>query len=138
MAYSLKANDFDLKSIRAERQTWLVAPTAAPDKRMLVGIPVGGRRCDRIYNLLPSREPTPLDGQRAEHLPPGLNLIEIRGVLELVDQLPTGILGQIEEQILIMLHVQIVHDGRDPGDALGNLIIAGGQEIDERVLMRRE
>src|SRR5918997_521767 len=65
-----------------------MAPTAAPDERMLVRVPVGGGALDGRLDLGPGLEPPSLEGQRTQHLPPRLDEVEVGRVLRLEYELP--------------------------------------------------
>src|SRR5260370_30147161 len=97
------------------RAAWrAVAAPAPPDKRMLVGIPISRRLPHGSSQVLPGREPPPLEGQRTEHLPPRLDQVEVGGVGGLEDELPAR-MGQAEEQHVVgMVDVEIVQDGVHP------------------------
>ena len=74
-----------------------MAPTASPDERMLVLVPVGGGAFNRLLDLGPGLEASPFQGQGAQHLPPGLDQVEISGILGLEDELPAWV-KQAEQQ----------------------------------------
>src|SRR5207237_7033532 len=57
----------------------LMAAAPFPEERVLMLVPVGGRVCDRLGELLAGREAPALAGERAENLPPGLDQIEVGG-----------------------------------------------------------
>ena len=84
-----------------------------PDQRMLVGIPVGGGRLDRILNLLPGLKAPAFKSQRPQDLPPGFNEIEIGGICRLIDTFPAWMMDHEQQQIPAMMHLQIIHDGID-------------------------
>ena len=72
----------------------------------------------RPRHFLPALEPSALERQRAQNLPPGLDQIEVRGVLGLKDELPAR-MGQGEQQhIGGAMHVQVVDDRMDPLDLI--------------------
>src|SRR5262249_19208646 len=68
-----------------------VATAAPPDERMAVLVPVGRRFFDGLADVLPRLEPTPFQRQRAQHLPPRLDQVQVRRVLRLEDELPAGV-----------------------------------------------
>ena len=74
-----------------------MAPTASPDKGMLVLVPVGGGAFNRLLDLGPGLEASPFQGQGAQHFPPRLNQVQIRCVLGLEDELPAR-MEQAEQQ----------------------------------------
>src|SRR5262245_20166259 len=75
----------------------LVATAAAPDEGMAMRVPVPGRRVHGLREFVPTLEPSSLERQRAQNLPPGLDQIEVRRILGLEDELPAG-MGQGEQQ----------------------------------------
>ena len=74
-----------------------MTPTASPDERMLVLIPVGGGAFNRLLDLGPSLEASPFQGQGAQHFPPRLDQVQIRCILGLEDELPAR-MEQAEQQ----------------------------------------
>ena len=74
-----------------------MAPTASPDEGMLVLIPVGGGAFNGLLDLGPGFEPAAFQGQRAQHLPPRLDQVEIGCILGLEDELPAW-MEQAEQQ----------------------------------------
>jgi hypothetical protein len=73
-----------------------------------MGVPVGCRLLNRLFNLLPASETPSFERQRLEGFPPGFNQVQVRGVRGLKDELPAWI-GQIEEQdIHGPVHGQVV------------------------------
>ena len=81
----------------ARLSAWLVPTSSTPDKRMPVIVPVGGRPLDRLFDLGPRLEATALQGQRAQHLPPGFDQVEVGRVLGLEHELPAR-MQQAEQQ----------------------------------------
>src|SRR4051812_40632404 len=74
-----------------------MAATASPDERMLVLIPVGGGAFNRLLDLVPGIESAAFQSQRAEHLPPRLDQVEVGCILGLEDELPAR-MEQAEQQ----------------------------------------
>src|SRR4051812_45285913 len=72
----------------AETARCAMAPATAPDERMLVRVPVGGGARDGLLDLRPGLEPSPLEGQRAQHLPPRLDEVQVGRILRLEHELP--------------------------------------------------
>src|SRR3954465_13577204 len=66
------------------------AMTAAPspDEGMAARVPVFGRLCDGLGDLVPGLEATSGPGERAQHLPPRLDEVEVGGVFRLELHLP--------------------------------------------------
>src|SRR4051812_29261452 len=52
-----------------------VPPSAAPKEEMLVLVPVRGGAPDSLFDLRPSLEAAPFEGQRAQDLPPRLDQV---------------------------------------------------------------
>src|SRR4051795_10737715 len=74
-----------------------MTPTASPDKRMLVLVPVGGGAFNGLLDLGPGLEPATFQSQGAEHLPPWLDQVEVGRILGLEDELPAR-MEQVEQQ----------------------------------------
>src|SRR5450759_406086 len=104
---------------------------AAPDIGMRMRIPVGGGRFNRINDLLTGGKPTPFEGERAQRLPPGLNQVQVRRILGLIDELPTRMMQREEQQIIAMVDIQIVHNGRDTLDLGWDLGINVAETVDK-------
>src|SRR5690349_20432955 len=98
-----------------------MAPSATPNKRMLVGVPVIGGALHGLLDLGPCLEATPLQRKGAQHLPPRLQQVQIGGIDRLEYKLPTRV-GQREQQhvhggvgIVIVHHRIDLFNGRiDP------------------------
>src|SRR4051794_26571078 len=91
-----------------------MAPTAAPDERVLVLVPVGGGALDGLLDLGPGVEPSALEGQRAQHLPPRLDEVQVGRVLRLEHELPARV-GQGEQQhVHAAADVEVVDHSVDP------------------------
>ena len=76
-----------------------------------MSVPIRGGFRDGFADVVPALEPPPGEGQRAQDLPPRLDQVQIGGILGLGDHLPTGMLPQKEQEIITMVHVQVIHDG---------------------------
>ena len=74
-----------------------MASVVAPDERMLMVVPVGSGELDHLHDLGPGLESAAFQGQGAEHFPPRLNQVQIRGILGLEDELPARV-KQAEQQ----------------------------------------
>src|SRR5713101_1163709 len=95
--------DFEGKLLGATR--WLMSAASPPDKRMLMGIPVGRGRRDRLLNLLPGLKAPAFEGQRTQHLPPRFDQIEIGGIRRLIDELPSLMMEHEEQQVAAVMHL---------------------------------
>jgi hypothetical protein len=58
-----------------------------PDKGMLMRIPIGRGRLDRLHDLLPGFKPPSFQSQRTQDLPPRFDQIEIGRIRGLIDEL---------------------------------------------------
>src|SRR4051812_13011136 len=98
----------------AETAWRAMAPAAAPDERVLVLVPVFGGALDGLLDLGPGVEPSALEGQRAQHLPPRLDEVQVGRVLRLEHHLPAWV-GQGEQQhVHAGVDVEVVDHGVDP------------------------
>ena len=95
---------------------WFVASTPSPDERVAMRIPVGRGGGDGGGDLVPGLEAAALEGQGPEHLPPGLDQVEIGRVGRLEDELPTRMGQREQEHIGGAVDVQVVDDGVDALD----------------------
>src|SRR4051794_6242724 len=81
-----KSSDtWDRRDSRPSPRT--VSTTSAPDERVAMLIPVDRRLLHRAADLLPALEPTTLQRQTAQHLPPRLDQVQVRRILRLEDEL---------------------------------------------------
>jgi hypothetical protein len=112
-----------------------MAASPPPDEGMLMGIPVGGGRLDRLYNLLPGLKASTFECERAQDLPPRFDQIEIGGIRRLIDKLPALMMDHEEQQIVAMMHLQIIHDGVNALHLGWNLFIDQAEKVEE-VLFR--
>src|SRR3982751_1577747 len=107
-----------------------VPPPAPPEEGMLVLVPVCGGTPDGLFDLRPSLEAAPFEGQRAQDLPPRLDQVEIGRVFGLEHEFPARV-GQSEEQhIGRAVRVQVVHHGIDPRDHRVDPSLDLAEEID--------
>src|SRR3954469_17356280 len=98
----------------AETARRAMAPAAAPDERVLVLVPVFGGALDGLLDLGPGVEPSALEGQGAQHLPPRLDEVQVGRVLRLEHELPARV-GQGEQQhVHAGVDVEVVDHGVDP------------------------
>src|SRR5215212_9257769 len=95
----------------AETARRAMAPAAAPDEWVLVLVPVCGGTLDGLLELGPGVEAPPFEGQRAQHLPPRLDEVQVGRVLWLEDELPAW-MGQGEQQhVHAGVDVEVVDHG---------------------------
>ena len=64
-----------------------MSASTTPDKRMLMGIPIGRGCLDCLLDLLPGLKTPAFERQRTQDLPPGFNQIEIGRIRGLIDEL---------------------------------------------------
>src|SRR3954466_3592523 len=57
-----------------------MTPSTTPDEWMPVIVPVGRGASDRLLDLGPGLETAALQRQRAQHLPPGLDQVQVGGI----------------------------------------------------------
>jgi hypothetical protein len=84
-----------------------------PNEGMLVGIPIGGGCFDCCYHLVPGLKTPAFERQRTQDLPPGFDQVQIGRIRRLIDKLPAGMMDHEQQQVTAVMHLQIVHDGRD-------------------------
>ena len=106
-----------------------MSASTTPDKRMLMGIPVGCGCLNRLLDLLPGLKASAFERQRTQDLPPGFDQIEIGRIGGLVDELPARMMDHEEQQIPTMMHLQIVHDGVDALFVGWDVFIHVAQEV---------
>src|SRR5688572_2884656 len=93
-----------------------MAPTASPDERMLVLIPVGGGAFNRLLDLGPGFEPSPFQRQGAQDLPPWLDQVEIGCILGLEDELPARMEQAEQQHVGRAVSAEVVSYRIDPLD----------------------
>ncbi len=101
----------------------------SPDKRMLVGIPVGGGFLDRFLDLLPVLKAFALERQRAQDLPPGFDQVQVGRIGRLIDKLPTRMMNHEEQQVTAVMHLQIVHNRIDALFVGWDLLVDIAEEV---------
>src|SRR5262245_59422124 len=85
----------------------------APEEGMAMSIPVGRRRLDGSADFLPGRKAMPLEGERAQDLPPWFDQIQVGGVLRLEDELPARMGEGKEQDVSGAVGAQMVENGVD-------------------------
>src|SRR4051795_9719837 len=93
-----------------------MAPTASPDEGMLVLVPVGGGAFNRLLDLGPGFEPAAFQSQGAEHLPPGLDQVEVGRILGLEDELPARMEQAEQQHVGRAVSAEVVSYRIDPLD----------------------
>src|SRR3954468_8839775 len=93
-----------------------MAPTTSPDEGMLVLVPVGGSSFDGLLDLGPSLEPAAFQSQGAQHLPPGLDQVEIGRILGLEDELPARMKQAEQQHVRRAVSTEVVNYRIDPRD----------------------
>src|SRR3954471_21871582 len=94
-----------------------MAPSAPPDKGVLVGVPVIGGTLHGLLDLGPCLKATPLQRKRAQHLPPRLQQVQIGGIDRLEHKLPTRVNQREQQHVHGGVGVEIVHHRIDPVDS---------------------
>jgi hypothetical protein len=117
--------------------TWeAMAPSAVPDKGMPVGVPVLGGALRGLLDFGPCLKATPLQRQRAQHLPPRLQQVQIGGIDRLEDELPTR-MGQREQQhVHGGVGVEIVHHRIDPFNSRVDPALDRAEEVNPVATVR--
>jgi len=96
-----------------------------------MGIPVSGGCLDRCHHLIPGLKAPAFERKPPQDLPPGFNQVQIGCVPGLVDKFPARMRDHEEQQIMAMMHVQVVHDGVDALLVLRNVLIDKAEKVDE-------
>ena len=91
-----------------------MSAAVAPDERMAVSIPVGGGACDGLADLVPTLEPPPGQGERAQNFPPRFNEVEIGRVRGLKHHFPARVGQHKQQDIHGPMGAQIIRDRIDP------------------------
>jgi len=100
-----------------------------PDKGMFMGIPVGGRRLDCLYDLLPGFKALALESQRTQDLPPGFDQVEIGCISGLIDKFPAWMMDHEQQEVSAMMHLQVIHDGVDAPFVFWDLLVHVAEEV---------
>src|SRR4051794_6575027 len=93
-----------------------VPPSAAPQEGVLVLVPVRGGAPDGLFDLGPSLEAAPFEGQRAQDLPPRLDQVQVGRVFGLEHELPARVGEREQEDIGSAVDIEVVHHRVDPLD----------------------
>src|SRR3954453_23565714 len=111
-------NQCDFRRCCDTETTWdAMAPSATPDKGVLVGVPVIGGTLYGLLDLGPCLKATPLQRKRAQHLPPRLQQVQIGGIDRLEHKLPTRVNQREQQHVHGGVGVEIVHHRIDPVDS---------------------
>lgn len=108
----------------------MMPPSAPPDKRVAVAVPVCGRGLHRRADLRPGREPSSFPRQRAQNLPPRFDQMERGRVGGVKAELPARVRQTPEQHIDRPVRAQVVEDRIDPRRVLRNPAIHRLQGID--------
>src|SRR5688572_27823448 len=110
---------------------WLAGTApAAPDEGMPVLVPVGGGPLDRLFDVGPGLAAAAFEGQRAQHLPPRPDQVQVGGVFGLEDELPAWMQEAEQQHVGRAVDVQVVEHGIDPLDGRIDPALDGAQEVD--------
>jgi hypothetical protein len=85
-----------------------------------MGVPVLGGLVHGLADCSPPLNTPPLEGQRAQHLPPGFNQVHGGGIRRLEDELPTGRRQRAPQDLGGPMSPQMIHDRLDPLDSRSN------------------
>src|SRR3712207_5323047 len=96
----------------------MTAPSP-PDEGVAVRVPVSGCLRDGLYDRVPGLEAAAGESQRAQHLPPRLDEVEVGGILRLEHHLPARVRQHEQEHVGGAMAAQVVGDGVDPLDPSG-------------------
>ena len=94
-------------------------------------IPVSRRSMDSLTDVRPGLKASPCERQRAQDFPPGLQQIEVGGVLGLEDELPAGMRQRAQQHISRTMGAQVIQDGVYALDLRRDPRLDRLQEIDE-------
>src|SRR3954469_23324735 len=98
----------------AEPTRRAMPPAAAPDERVLVLVPVGGGTLDGLLDLGPGIEAPAFEGQRAQHLPPRLDEVEVGRVFRLEHELPARVRQSEQQYVHAGVDIEVVEPRVDP------------------------
>jgi hypothetical protein len=108
-------NECDIwHSSDAQTARWAMASAAAPDERALVLVPVCGGTRDGLLDLSPGIEAPAFEGQRAQHLPPRLDEVEVGRVFRLEHELPARVRQSEPQHVHTGVNIEVVEHGVDP------------------------
>src|SRR3954469_10177886 len=91
-----------------------MTPSTTPDEWMPVIVPVGRGSGARLPDLGPGLETAALQRQRAQHLPPGLDQVQVGGVLGLEHELPARMQQAEQQHVGRAVDVKVVEHRVDP------------------------
>lgn len=103
----------------------------SPDKGMLVGIPVRSGCFHGYSHLVPSLKAPSLQGQRTQDFPPRFNQIQVGRIGGLIDKLPARMMDHEQQQVVAMVHVQIIQDRIDALLVCWDLFVYPTEKVDE-------
>src|SRR3954468_7694255 len=107
-----------------------MTPSTTPDEGRRVIVPVGRGSSDRLLDLGPGLETAALQRQRAQHLPPRLDQVQVGGVLGLEHELPARMQQAEQQHVGRAVDVEVVEHGVDPLDRRIDPALDRAQEID--------
>jgi len=81
---------------------------------MAMSVPVRGGVCDGLADVVPTLEPPPGEGERAQNFPPRLNQVEVGGVLGLEHHLPAWVSEHEQQDVHGTMCAQMIGDRVDP------------------------
>src|SRR3954453_6393219 len=107
-----------------------MTPSTTPDEWMPVIVPVGRGSSDRLLDLGPGLETAALQRQRAQHLPPGLDQVQVGGILGLEHELPAWMQQAEQQHVGSAVDVKVVEHRVDPRDRRIDPGLDRAQEVD--------
>src|SRR3954468_14141132 len=107
-----------------------MTPSTTPDEWMAVIVPVGRGSSDRLLDLGPGLETAALQRQRAQHLPPGLDQVQVGGILGLEHELPARMQQAEQQHVGRAVDVEVVEHRVDPRDRRIDPGLDHAQEVD--------
>src|SRR5215212_4595605 len=107
-----------------------MTPSTTRDERMPVIVPVGRGSRDRLLDLGPALETAALQRQRAQHLPPRLDQVQVGGILGLEHKFPARMQQAEQQHVGRAVDVEVVEHGVDPLDGRIDPALDRAQEID--------
>src|SRR3954464_13308230 len=114
----------------AETVRHAMAPSAAPEERMLMLVPVGGRALDGLLDFGPGVEAPSFQGQRTQHLPPRLDEVQVGRVFRLEPELPARVSQSEQQHVHAAMDVEVIDHGVDPLGGGPDPALDAAQKID--------
>src|SRR5215213_6024072 len=107
-----------------------MAAPSPPDEWMPVIVPVRRGPCDGLLDLGPGFEAAALQRQRAQHLPPGLDQVQVGGIFGLKHELPARMQQAEQQHVGRAVDVEVVEHRVDPFHRRIDPALDRAQEVD--------